>query len=291
MEAGLIAVIDRLLDRIDAKGSADLVSDFASAIPVEIIGNLLGVPHEEREPLRGWSLAILGALEPAPTSAMLQAGNQAVLDFVVFLKGLAADRRGNPGDPAKDVLTRLLGREPDGSQLTETELLQNCIFILNAGHETTTNLISNGLQLLIEWPDQRRALLQEPEMIKTAVEEFLRFESSNQLGNRRTTVDTQLGGLGLPAGTQLNLCIGAANRDPEQFESADRLDLARKPNRHLAFASGAHQCVGVNLARLEGKTAIWRFVNRFPNYRPAGVPVRGARARFRGFVTLPIEVR
>jgi len=291
MEAGLIAVIDGLLARIEAKGSADLITDYASAIPIEIIGNLLGVPHAEREPLRGWSLAILGALEPAPTPAMLQTGNQAVRDFVVFLKRLVADRRRSPGDPANDVLTRLLGEERDGSRLSEAELLQNCIFILNAGHETTTNLIANGLQLLIEWPDQRRALLKEPELIKTAVEEFLRFESSNQLGNRRTTVDTQLGGFGVPAGTQLNLCIGAANRDPEQFEAPERLDLARKPNRHLAFATGAHQCVGVNLARLEGKTAIWRFLNRFPNYRPAGVPVRGARARFRGFVTFPIDVR
>jgi len=291
MEAGLIAVIDGLLARIEAKGRADLITDYASAIPIEIIGNLFGVPHEQREPLRGWSLAILGALEPAPTPAMLQIGNQAVRDFVVFLKRLVADRRHSPGDPANDVLTRLLAEERDGSRLSETELLQNCIFILNAGHETTTNLIGNGLQLLLEWPDQRGALLQEPELIRTAVEEFLRFESSNQLGNRRATVDTELGGIGVPAGAQLNLCIGAANRDPEQFDAPERLDLARKPNRHLAFGSGPHQCVGVNLARLEGRTAIWRFLNRFPNYRPAGVPVRGARARFRGFVSFPIDVR
>jgi cytochrome P450 len=291
MEPGLIAVVDRLLDGIESKGSADLITEFAAVIPVEIIGNLLGVPHQERGPLRGWSLAILGALEPAPTPAMLQVGNQAVRDFIIYLKRLVADRRGNPGDPAQDVLTRLLSQEQDGMQLTETELLQNCIFILNAGHETTTNLISNGLQLLIEWPDQRRALLENPDLIKSAVEEFLRFESSNQLGNRRTTIDTQLGGLGLPAGTQLNLCIGAANRDPEQFEDPDRLDLARKPNRHLAFGSGPHQCVGVNLARLEGKVAISRFINRFPDYRPAGIAVRGARARFRGFKAIPIAVR
>lgn len=290
MEEGLRALVDRLLDRIESQGKADLIADFAAAIPVEIIGNLLGVPHEEREPLRGWSLAILGALEPAPTPAMLQTGNQAVRDFLVYLKGLVADRRRKPGEPAKDVLTRLLSQEGDGSQLTETELLQNCIFILNAGHETTTNLIGNGLQLLIEWPDQRRALLENPPLIKTAVEEFLRLESSNQLGNRRTTVDTQLGGQNLPAGTQLTLCIGAANRDPEQFELPDRLDIARKPNRHLAFGSGAHQCVGLNLARLEGQVAILSFLSRFPNYRPAGVPVRGGRARFRGFLTMPVEV-
>jgi len=291
MEKGLLAVVDSLLDRIESKGRADLIADFAAAIPVEIIGNLLVIPHAERGPLRAWSLAILGALEPAPTAGMLHAGNQAVREFLTYLNGLVAARRRNPGDPARDVLTRLIGQDKEGLQLTETELLQNCIFILNAGHETTTNLIGNGLQLLIEWPDQRGALLEEPALIKTAVEEILRFESSNQLGNRRTTADTQLGGVRLPAGTLLNLCIGAANRDPEQFEHPDRLDLARKPNRHLAFASGPHQCVGVNLARLEGMVAISRFVNRFPHYRPAQAPVRGGRARFRGFLSLPVEVR
>ena len=291
LEPGLTAVVDGLLDRIESKGRADLIADFAAAIPVEIIGNLLAVPRGERGPLRGWSLAILGALEPAPTAAMLQAGNRAVRDFLSYLKTLVADRRRNPGDSAKDVLTRLIGQVHDGVPLTETELLQNCIFILNAGHETTTNLIGNGLQLLMEWPDQLRTLLNDPELIKSAVEEILRFESSNQLGNRRTTGNTQLGGINLPAGTLLNLCIGAANRDPAQFEDPDRLNLARKPNRHLAFASGAHQCVGVNLARLEGRIAISRFITRFPKYRPAGAAVRGGRARFRGFAAIPVEVR
>jgi hypothetical protein len=280
-----------LLERIESKGQADVVAEFASVIPVEIIGNLLGVPHGERESLRRWSLAILGALEPAPTPAMLEDGNQAVRDFLVYLERLVADRRRHSVEAAKDVLTRLLGQDRDGEKLTEAELLQNCIFILNAGHETTTNLIGNGLQLLIEWPDQRRALLRDPELIRTAVEEFLRFESSNQLGNRRTTVDTRLGGVELPAGSPLNLCIGAANRDPEQFDAPDRLDIVRAPNRHLAFASGAHLCIGVNLARLEGRVAIGRFVGRFPDYRPAGTALRGGRARFRGFSTIPVEVR
>src|SRR6202030_1862664 len=177
---------------------------------VEIIGNLLGVPHGERESLRRWSLAILGALEPAPTPSMLETGNQAVLDFLMYLERLVADRRRHPVEAAKDVLTRWLGQDREGAKLTEAELLQNCIFILNAGHETTTNLIGNGLQLLMEWPDQLRTLLNDPKLIKSAVEEILRFESSNQLGNRRTTGNTQLGGINLPAGTLLSLCIGAA---------------------------------------------------------------------------------
>lgn len=291
MESGLVQLVGQLLDAMEGKSEVDLIEEFASAIPVEIIGNLLVVPHTDRAPLRNWSLAILGALEPAISAELFEAGNKAVAEFIDYLRGLVADRRANPGDPQHDVLTRLLSHESDGSRLTEVELLQNCIFILNAGHETTTNLIGNALQLLVEWPHQRERLLKEPELIKTAVEEFLRFESSNQLGNRRTTVETEIGGVVLPAGAQLTLCIGAANRDPTQFQDPDTLDIGRKPNRHLAFGSGQHQCAGMNLAKLEARVAISALLARYPNYRPASSPVRGNRARFRGFTSLPMIMR
>jgi hypothetical protein len=290
LEPAVTALVDRLLDRIQQRGSADLIEDFAAAIPVEVIGNLLGVPREERGPLRGWSLAILSALEPALSPAQLTRGNEAVLAFTEYLRGLVAERRARPGDPAHDVLTRLILGEADGERLAEHELLQNCIFILDAGHETTTNLIGNALVLLCEWPDQRARLLADPGLIASAVEEFLRFESSNQLGNRRTTRECEIGGARLPADTPLTLAIGAANRDPERFPQPDRLDLARQPNRHLAFAAGPHQCVGMNVARLEGRVAIGRFLARFPGYRLAAPPVRGGRARFRGFASIPAQV-
>ena len=198
-----------------------------------------------------------------------------------------ADRRTRPGDPDKDVLTRLILGEADGGRLSEPELLQNCIFILNAGHETTTNLIGNALVALTEWPDERARLVADPSLMRPAVEEFLRFESSNQLGNRRTTAPVTLGGVSLPTGASITLLIGAANRDPERFAEPDRLDVGRSPNRHLAFASGPHQCVGMAVARLEGRIALARFLARFPNYRLAGAPVRGGRARFRGFLSIP----
>ena len=159
-----------------------------------MIGNLLAVPREERGPLRAWSLAILGALEPVLTQEQHERGNRAVTEFMDYLRRLVADRRARPGDPDADVLTRLILGESDGQRLTETELLQNCIFILNAGHETTTNLIGNGLFALTEWPEERARLIAEPVLIKAAVEEFLRFESSNQLGNRITTRATEIGG-------------------------------------------------------------------------------------------------
>jgi cytochrome P450 len=291
MEGDLIALVERLLDTLAAKGSVELIGDFASAIPVEVIGNLLDVPHDERGPLRDWSLAILGALEPVISPEVFARGNAAVKDFLAYLEVLVERRRQKPGNPDRDVLTRLIQGEDNGERLTEKELLHNCIFLLNAGHETTTNLIGNALVALSEHADQKQRLIEHPDMIKTAVEEVLRFESSNQLGNRMTTDNIELSGIRLPAGTPVTLCIGAANRDPAQFADPEQLDIGRTPNRHLAFATGAHQCAGMALARLEGAIAISRFLARFPNYALTGAPQRGGRVRFRGFLSVPCEVR
>lgn len=300
MEPGLIALVDTLLDAIEAKGGGDLIEDFASAIPVEIIGNLLGVPHTDREPLRGWSLAILGALEPSLTPEQEALGNQSVIDFLAYLRGLVAERRQNPGNPEQDVLTRLIQGEENGETLSEVELLQNCVFLLNAGHETTTNLIGNALICLQEWPEQRAGLMADlaaasdedarQDVLGLAVDEFLRFESSNQLGNRRATAACTVGGVDLPEGALVTLCIGAANRDPAQYPEPEVLNLRRQGNKHLAFGFGPHQCAGLSLARLEGRIAIGRFLQRFPDYRLTTPPVRGMRARFRGFLNAPFAI-
>lgn len=311
LQTGLEALVDRLLDNMattatdtvvnncrDAPRQVDLIHDFASAIPIEVIGNLLGIPSLERAPLRDWSLAILGALEPLVNAEAFERGNQSVHDFKAYLQGLIARRRAQPGDPEQDVLTRLIQGDKNGGtksqvksisgdRLTVNELLHNCIFLLNAGHETTTNLIGNGLVLLHDHSAQRQKLLAHPELLPLAIEECLRFESSNQLGNRISTEATEIGGVAIAAHTPLTLCIGAANRDPAQFDRPDEFDIARHPNRHLAFGSGVHQCVGLNLARLEGMVAIGRFLHRFPDYHLPTPPERGARARFRGFVRIP----
>jgi cytochrome P450 len=298
METGLVSLVDALLDRIEAEGGGDLIEDFAAAIPVEIIGNLLGVPPDERGPLREWSLAILGALEPVLTPQQQALGNQSVTEMLDYLRGLVARRRERPGHPERDVLTRLIQGEVDGERLSEIELLQNCIFLLNAGHETTTNLIGNALITLQEHPEQRSALTSalqasvsdptaQATLLTLAVDEFLRFESSNQLGNRRALKATRIGGVDLPAGTLVTLGIGAANRDPAVFEQAGELRLDRGNNKHLAFGFGIHQCAGLSLARLEGRIAVGRFLQRFPGYRLTAVPLRGGRARFRGFLRAP----
>jgi cytochrome P450 len=290
MEPGLVTLVDGLLAAMSDAREVDLIEAFAAAIPIGIIGNLLGVPHDERAPLRGWSLEILGALEPVLTTERAARGNRAVTDMLAYLKVLVDDRRAHLRNPDTDVLTRLIMGETDGEALTENQLLHQCIFLLNAGHETTTNLIGSALHALSMCPDQKAQLLArvgDVEAMKTAVEEFLRYESSVQLGNRITTENVEVGGFDLPPDSRITLGIGAANRDPAQFPEPDRLDIAREPNRHLAFASGIHTCAGINLARLEARVALSRFLARFPRYALTADPVRDSRARFRGFLHLP----
>ena len=295
-------LVDRLLDRAADRGGMDLIADFAAAVPIQLVGDMLGVPEAERGPLRGWSLAILGALEPVLTAEQLERGDRAVEEFKGYLRDLI-DRRGRETSRDEgEILSKLTAESVLGSgghseerraedRLGELELLHNCIFILNAGHETTTNLIGNGVDLLLRHPDALRELRADPGLIAGAVEEFLRLESSNQIGNRRAARETELGGVPMPAGTYVHIGIGAANRDPAQFPEPDRLDLRRHPNRHLAFGSGIHACAGMWLARMEGQVAIGRLVRRFATIERAGAFVRGGRARFRGFLSYPVHVR
>jgi cytochrome P450 len=311
LEDGLCTLVDGLLDNIAAKGGGCLIEDFASAIPIEVIGNLLAIPHADRAPLRAWSLAILGALEPALSPAQEAAGNRAVTEFCDYLRTLIAHRRQHPGNPEHDVLTRLIAGEagtnsghasPQAAEpLSEQELLHNCIFILNAGHETTTNLIGNALVALQDHPDKKAQLLhlseqdtsnrqRHSELFSQTIDEFLRFESSNQLGNRRAVQAFDIDGQTFPAGTLITLCIGAANRDPEVFEQPNELVWTRQTNKHLAFGYGIHQCAGLSLARLEGRIAISHFLARFPNYALGAAPTRGGRARFRGFLAAPFTL-
>ncbi len=296
-------LVDRLLDEAAGREPFDLIDDFAAAIPVRLIGDMLGIPEAERAPLRGWSLAILGALEPVLSPAQRERGVRAVADFKAYLADLVRRPPSRRHQGAGEILSILVeasavtARERGGpgatsgiEHLSEAELLHNCIFLLNAGHETTTNLIGNGIDLLVRHPQAAQRLRAEPALIETAVEEFLRLESSNQLGNRRAARDIALAGVPMPAGTYVHLAIGAANRDPAQFPDPERLDIARSPNRHLAFATGIHACAGMSLARMEAQVAIGKLVARFRSIEPAGEPVRGGRIRFRGFLHYPLRL-
>jgi cytochrome P450 len=290
------ALVERLLDRAAERGTVDLIGEFAAAIPLQLIGDMLGMPDGEREPLRDWSLSILGALEPVLSAQQVERGTKAVDDFKIYLRGLIAQRSLEQKVDEAEILSKLIAASElapnggSGERLSDLELLHNCIFLLNAGHETTTNLIGNGIDLLIRNPDALRDLRDHPELIETAIEEFLRMESSNQLGNRRAAQDTCLSGISMPKGSYVHIGIGAANRDPAHFSDPDRLDIRRHPNRHLAFGVGIHVCAGMSLARMEAQVAIGALIRRFEIIEQTGQFIRGGRARFRGFLQYPVRL-
>ncbi len=284
-------IVERLLDRVEEAGELDLIDGFAKVLPTEIISHMLGIPESHRAQLRGYSLAILGALDPVVSPERLAAGNAAVAEFGAILSDLIDFRRANPDGAAQgEVLESLVFGEHDGRRLTQEELVQNCIFLLNAGHETTTSLVGNTIGLLLDHPQALAQLRADPGLIDGAVEESLRFESPLQIGNRLAGEDIALSQDVLPSGTYIHTSIAAANRDPEVFPDPDRFDIARKPNRHIAFITGIHVCLGATLARIEGRIAIGRFVQRFPKLRATGPLQRVPLARFRGCTHLPVAV-
>ncbi|OED44745.1 cytochrome [Chromatiales bacterium (ex Bugula neritina AB1)] len=290
MEPLIEQIVDSLLDDLEGAGEVDFVSAFAMRLPTEVISFMLGVPQEHRSKLRGFSLAILGALDPVVTQQRLDSGNNAVAEFGELLGELIDHRRANPAGAGQgEVLEALVFGEFDGRKLTREELIQNCIFLLNAGHETTTSLMANGVGMLLKAPDQYRLLREQPEFIEGAVEEILRYESPLQIGNRLTSEETEIGGKVIPEGTYIHTSIAAANRDPLVFDGPDKINFARKPNRHISFITGIHVCLGATLARYEGKIAFKKLIERFPDMQSAGVAERMPLARFRGYSSLPVR--
>lgn len=285
------SIVDRLLDRLEDLGSFDLIEDFAKVLPTEIISFMLGIPESHRDRLRGYSLAILGALDPVAPEERLAAGNAAVTEFSDILSALIDHRRANPdGATQGEVLEALIFGAHEGRRLTQDELIQNCIFLLNAGHETTTSMVGNAVGSLLDTPDAHRALLADPALITSAVEECLRMESPLQIGNRLAGEDIDLGHAVIPKGTYIHTSIAGANRDPAQFGDPDRFDITRRPNRHIAFIAGIHVCLGATLARIEGRLALGKLVQRFPKLTQAGERVRLPLARFRGYTAFPVSV-
>ncbi|MBT3536102.1 MAG: cytochrome P450 [Rhodospirillaceae bacterium] len=284
-------VIDGLLDKLDAMGDFEIIEDYALALPTQVISDMLGVPDDQRHLLRGYSNLILGALDPVVSADDLAAGEGAVLEFETMLEELIAKRRENPdGSQMGEVLSALIFGEVDGERLTPVELVQNCIFLLNAGHETTANLIGNTIDMLLGAPDQLHRLQNDGDLIRTTIEESLRYLSPLQIGNRKAMEDVMFGDVMIPAGSFIHCCIAAANRDPLQFDDPEHVDISRNPNRQIAFGIGKHICMGNTLGRIEGRVAIGKFIERFPELRRNGEPQQSPRVRFRGFDKLPVSV-
>ncbi|MDP6952703.1 MAG: cytochrome P450 [Alphaproteobacteria bacterium] len=285
------ALVDGYLDALADRGEMNVVEDFSFRLPIEVVCDMLSVPREDRTLIRDWAVAILTALEPTLTQAQLDEGNRAVEDFKAYLRELVAHRRANPTDGSTgEVLTALMNAEQNGETLSELELLHQCIFMLNAGHETSTNMISHGIHEMLRRPDEVRRLRDDAGLVESCVEEILRYQAPIQINNRRSTAPARVGDVDLPAGTSVHLMIGAANRDPEPFPEPDRFDIGRRPNRHLSFGLGVHVCAGNALARIECAIAIGKLFARFPGLRMTEPAQIANRIRFREVTQLGVAI-
>ncbi|HYC92960.1 MAG TPA: cytochrome P450 [Thermoanaerobaculia bacterium] len=249
-----------LLDRIEQRGTgtADLIVDYAAPIPVTVIAEMLGVEHSDRRRFHRWSTDVVAA--DTSTWHKLRAIPSGIA-FILFLRKLIRKRRAALGE---DLLSRLIEAQDAGDRLSADELLAMCFLLLVAGHETTVNLIGNGVLALLEHPDQMARLREQPGLIPNAVEEMLRYGSPLQFATERyATADMEMAGVRIPRGSLVYVALAAANRDEEAFVDAERFDMTREPNRHLAFGHGIHYCLGAPLARLEGQIAIHMLLERF----------------------------
>jgi cytochrome P450 len=274
----------------EREGSFDVVADLASPLPVLVIGDLLGLPRQDRHLLKKWSdalAAFMGASRPTPERVV--AARSGIVEMEAYFRDAIAERRRNPGD---DLLTELLAAQDGGSLLTEQELLSTCSMVLFGGHETTTNLIANGLLALIRHPAELARLRAAPDLLDSAVEELLRFDSPVQRMGRVTLADVEIGGATIPAGSRTFLVMGAAHRDGDAFPNPDALDLGRSDNRHLAFGLGAHYCVGAALARAEARAVFDEMLRRFRSTELRDeTPTWSDNVTIRSLESLHVEVR
>jgi cytochrome P450 len=281
------ALADELLDPVQARGRLDLIHDFALPLPSIVIAEMLGVPAADRHAFHRWSNALMGA---AQTRRHMFYAIPNVLQFMRYLRQLIAKRR---ADPKNDLVSALIQAEEAGDRLNPDELKAMIMLLLVAGHETTVNLIGNGMLALMQHPDQTEKLRRDPSLIKPAVEELLRFTCPVDFATDRfPREDVVMGGLTIPRGERVYVVLTSANRDEGQFPNPDKLDITREPNKHLAFGLGPHFCLGATLARLEGQLAINTLLRRLPNLRLAGTPneLRWRRGLLlRGLEALPVE--
>ena len=283
---------DRLADGVADAGSdgsqVDLIRHYAEPLPVQVIAELLGVPESDWHLLRPWSNAIVKMYEYAVSGEQRMAAETAAREFVEYLRSLVAERRHAPGE---DLVSSLIAEtDAEGGRLTEDELVTTCTLLLNAGHEATVNVVGNGVTALLNHPNQLAALRADPDLVPTAVEELIRYDSPLQLFERTALADSVIADVTVSAGTKIAALLGAANRDPSAFDDPDRFDVSRDPNPHIGFGAGIHFCVGAPLARVELQSSLATLLRRFPSITLAAQPERRPEFVIRGVRSLPVTV-
>ncbi|MFC0005259.1 cytochrome P450 [Micromonospora siamensis] len=288
----VVAQADELIDGMLARGRdgdpVDFMDDFAYPLPVGVICALLGVPTADRGLFRRWAAELTGVLEPEISPAELAMADRGASELRDYFTELVEARRRTPTDDLTSALVQ--AHDTDGARLSGDELLANLVVLLVAGFETTTNLLGNGLVVLLDHPREAAALREHPEFAPGYVDELLRYDSPVQLTSRVSTAPSRHGGVDLPAGSWLMLSLGAANRDPGRYPEPERFDPGRTQVHPLSFGAGPHYCIGAGLARLEAQVAFPLLLRRLPGLALAGDPERRVRLTLRGYATLPVTV-
>ncbi|HTJ43321.1 MAG TPA: cytochrome P450 [Kofleriaceae bacterium] len=283
------ALVDQLLAPALERGSMEVIRELAYPLPATVICELLGVPEADRDRNRAWAAAIAPTLDPMPNPTADAAAEEAMRDWDGYVRALMADKRRAPGDALLDAM---LAAEDGGVRLTDDEVAANITFLFGAGHETTTNLIGNGLLALLRHPDQLARLRAEPSLLEGAIEELLRFDSPVQFAGRVAHERTEIAGVTIEPEVPILMALGAGNRDERRYDRADELDVGRPDVKPLSFGSGPHYCIGAALARLEARIAFSRLLERtraieLANDHPAWSP----RLTLRGLTALPVALR
>ena len=280
-------LVDELLDAVAGKSRIDLISDFAFPLPVIVIAEMLGVPAEDRARFREWSDDIALSVNPLLNSEQIERVQQATEELFDYFEGIIEQRR---QAPQNDMISALLAAEEEGDRLTHEELLSTLMLLLVAGNETTRNLIGNGMLALLKNPAQLQRLRDRPELLDSAINELLRYDSPVQIDSRNAIDDVKIGGKRIAAGQRILAIVGAANRDPQVFANPDELDIGRDEVSHLSFGRGIHYCLGSPLAILEGRMAFTSLLARFSSIRLASAPVFKEQIVLRGVEALWVEV-
>jgi cytochrome P450 len=287
LEPHVRAIVRRLLDAVAAKREFDLVADVAVELPLQVIAELVGVPHEDRHEVFAWTERMMSNDEDDPVTVQADA-RAAMTEMFAYADRLAASRVDGDGS---DLLSVLLRADVEGDRLTRLEVDAFFMLLMNAGSETTRNLITGGTLALFEHPDQRAALTADPGLLPSAIEEMLRWHTPVMHFRRTARIDTELGGQTIRAGDKVVMWYVSANRDERAFADAERFDVTRSPNEHLSFgAGGPHFCLGASLARLEARVLFEELLERLPTLTPAGPPIRLRSNFVHGIKSLPVRV-